>query len=522
VNEKKDFYIAVVFSIAVVLIFTVVPYLMAARMAAPHGEFGGFLINPIDGFSYLAKMRQGYEGSWLLELPYAAEPGQGTLIFAYHMFLGHVARLFGAPLLTVYHTARALTAIAMFLIAFIFFQHLLPNRRTTWAAFLITLFASGLGWLAEPLGVLSIDLWVPEAIPLLTAYANAHFALATCALIGAALVIILPQMRRVWRLLSTLACGFVLGAVFPFGVGTLLAVFGAWLLWELMRKSIPERRAWLQSQRDRLLALLVLLVAALPWLVYDLWVSRSHPALSVWTAQNQTPSPPLVNTILGFGLVIALAIAGMRKAHRSEIGRLLISWVAVNFMLLYVPFSLQRRLTLGIFFPMAALAALDLSALAGRRISMRMLLPLLLLVMIPTNLLVIAAGVWGTGQADPTMLIWSDEAAGFHWLEENAPADALVLAGADNGNRLPAYADVRVLYGHPFETPHAEIELQNIATLYSWRASPEEGIEMLQSRGVDFVFFGPREREVGEPTWIEELTIVFSEGEVAIYLVSAP
>jgi hypothetical protein len=502
-----------------VLVFGVLPYVFAARTAAPQGVFGGFLINPIDGFSYLAKMRQGLQGSWLLQLPYAPEPGQPAFLFVYHLFLGHAARWLGLSLLTVYHTARALAAFAMFLISFVFFRRLLPDRRTHWAAFLLALLGSGLGWLAQPLGVLSIDIWVPEAIPFLSAYANAHFPLAAAAILGGALLAWQQDMRWGWRFACALLCGFALGAVFPFGVGTLLAVFGAWLLWELVRAQ--DRKAWLLEQRGRMLGIAALLAAALPWLIYDLWISRSHEVLAVWTAQNQTPSPPLLETLLGFGLILVLAIVALilGKTHRSERGRLLICWVAVNLLLLYVPFSLQRRLSLGIFFPLAALAAMGLAALAPTRRRMIELLMLTLAFSIPTNLLVVGAGLWGAGLGDPALLIYDDEAAAFAWLASNAPGDSLVLAGEENGNRLPAFADVRVLYGHPFETPHAEDAFATVEALY---AGVEDSLDLIRSRGVDYVFYGPRERELGDPAWLEALEIVFQEGEVAIYRVGAP
>jgi hypothetical protein len=520
VSAKRDFWIAAGLSLAVVLLFTVVPYLLAAQVDAQQGEFGGFLINPIDGYSYIAKMRQGYEGAWLLELPYASEPGEPTLLYTYQVFLGHVARWLNAPLIVVYHAARTLGAVGMYIIGFLFLRHVLPDRRLTWTAFLLILFASGLGWLAEPFGILSIDLWVAEAIPLLAAYTNAHFPLAAAALIGGALTILEPNLRLVWRLVCAAACGIVLGMVFPFGVGTILAVFAIWLLWELLRTEAPKRRAWLQAQRQRLFAIAALFTTALPWLVYDFWISQTHPVIWVWTAQNQTPSPPLVNTLLGFGLVLVLAIVGSRHGLRSETGRLMISWVAVNLVLLYVPFSLQRRLTLGLFFPLAGLAALGLSSLAGRRL--RLLLGLTLVLTIPTNLLVLAAGLWGVRTADPALVISSQEADAFEWLEANAPSDALVLAGADNGNRLPAFTNVRVLYGHPFETPYADAKLQTIAALYTWDDAPEAGLDLLKANGVDWVFYGPRERELGDPTWLQELTLAFERGDVAIYEVSVP
>jgi MFS family permease len=521
-QEKKDRILAAALSLVVVLAFGVLPYMLAARAAAPFGEFGGFLINPIDGFSYLAKMRQGVQGSWLLQLPYAAEPGQGAFIYVYHLFLGHVARWLGASLLTVYHAARALAALGMFLVAFLLLQRLLPDRRIHWTAFLLTLLGSGLGWLAQPLGVLSIDLWVSEAIPFLSAYANAHFPLAAASFVGVVLVTLRTDLKWVWRVALSMLCGFVLGAVFPFGVGTLLAVLGAWLLWELIRSH--DKKAWLLEQRERLIGIAALLVAALPWLLYDLLISRSHEVLAIWTAQNQTPSPPLMNTLLGFGLVFLLALVAifLGRAYRSQKGRLLISCVAVNFLLLYVPFSLQRRLSLGLFFPLAALAAMGIVTLASKPRRQTLLLVLTLVLSIPTNLFVVSAGLWGAAQGEPALVILSDEAAAFAWLEANAPPDSLVLAAEENGNRLPAFADVRVRYGHPFETPQAGVELAAVEALYAWQEGDPDALNQLRASGVDYVFFGPRERALGDPAWLETLEIVFQEGEVAIYRVASP
>jgi len=62
------------------------PYLLAWRWAPEGTRFAGFLLNPIDGFSYLAKMRQGADGGWLFRLPYASDPGDGVLLFIYLSF----------------------------------------------------------------------------------------------------------------------------------------------------------------------------------------------------------------------------------------------------------------------------------------------------------------------------------------------------------------------------------------------------------------------------------------------------
>jgi hypothetical protein len=64
----------------VLLAVTCLPYALAYGVRGDW-VFGGFLINPIDGNSYFAKMREGLRGDWLFTLPYTAEPGPGAFIF---------------------------------------------------------------------------------------------------------------------------------------------------------------------------------------------------------------------------------------------------------------------------------------------------------------------------------------------------------------------------------------------------------------------------------------------------------
>ena len=75
---------------AVALLLVNLPYLVAPSLTAPQSSFSGFLLNPIDGYSYLAKMRQGAAEPLEFRLPYAAEPGDGALLFVYYLVLGRV------------------------------------------------------------------------------------------------------------------------------------------------------------------------------------------------------------------------------------------------------------------------------------------------------------------------------------------------------------------------------------------------------------------------------------------------
>lgn len=70
------------------------PYAWALAAGGDTHVFGGFLLNPIDGNSYLAKMMQGWSGAVTFTLPYTAEPGEGVILFVFYLFLGHP----GAPI----------------------------------------------------------------------------------------------------------------------------------------------------------------------------------------------------------------------------------------------------------------------------------------------------------------------------------------------------------------------------------------------------------------------------------------
>ena len=106
--KERGYFWLLVFSIILVLILTSAPYYLAARGGGEDYVFAGFLMNPLDGNTYLAKMYQGYQGNWKYTLPYTAVKGEGAYLFEFYLFLGHLARLFDLPLIIVFHLARLL------------------------------------------------------------------------------------------------------------------------------------------------------------------------------------------------------------------------------------------------------------------------------------------------------------------------------------------------------------------------------------------------------------------------------
>lgn len=497
------------------VLITSLPYLIALALLETGSTFSGFLINPVDGFSYLAKMRQGADFVLEFRLPYAPEPGPGVLLFVYQMILGGIGRALGLPQILAYHAARVLSTFAMFASSYLFFERTLSTAKAKWAAFVLTLFGSGVGWVALPMGLIPIDLWVPEAIPFLSAYANAHFPLATAALITSVTLIIFPEILPGARLALLFVGGLLLAILQPFTVVAIGLVLGVWLVVERLHGTQEgQLRSWAAGMTG-------FVIGALPMLVYTWAVIRRHPVLSAWNEQNLTPSPGVIEVLLGYGLVLMLAIVGsaLGSTRSRAIGRLLITWAVLGFTMLYLPIPLQRRLALGLFFPLAALAGVGIGAIAPTRRRFALLLAATIILSVPSHLVVIGSGLVAVSRGAAGVVMSESDRALSEWIALNLSEDPLILAGLDTGNRLPAYSDVRVLYGHPFETPHSKSQEALVRELWAWNGDGALGLQALRAAGVDYAFYGEEERGLGTPTWLPLAELVHREGGSELYKV---
>ena len=494
-----------------VLLITVLPYLWAAQAWRGEEVFGGFLFNPIDGNTYLAKMRQGWEGSWSFHLAYTAEPGEGAYLFLYYLLLGQIARVSHLDLIVTFHLARVVGTILMLFSLWRFFAFSLKEERLVKIAFAVAVLGSGMGWIASMFGAFTADLWVAEAYPFLTAYANPHFPLTMAILLW----VLTPFGERSWphgsvtRALLTVLAGAGLGIVLPFGVVVASLVLAGLILWQFV-----ESRKILKSVYA--LRLVWLLVGAGPILLYYLWVINTHPGLHAWNAQNLTPSPTPLDFAVAFLPGILFGIPGgiFVLRSRQEGMRVLLVWCVAGIALLYLPIGLQRRLMLGLMVPFAGLSSLGIQYLSrGQRRRQLILTTLLFLVAIPTNLIVLLAGIHGVQTRDSLLYVTQDEYRGFAWLADHTPEEALVLAAPETGLFIPAYSGRRVIYGHPFESLQAEEMESLVVRLFDGTASPEDR-ETLDE--IDYIYWGPRESKLGDRINFENFEVAYQEGNVTI------
>ncbi|HLE73227.1 MAG TPA: hypothetical protein VI688_03175, partial [Anaerolineales bacterium] len=363
------------------LLLTSIPFLFAQLTINDRFVFGGFLLNPIDGFSYLAKMRQGFDGAWLFRLPYTAEPGAGAAINLYYIFLGHVAKGLGWSLIFTFHAARLLGALLLALALRRLFGRCFSSPGERLLALGLTLFGSGLGWLAILFGGFTSDLWVAEAIPFLSSYVSPHFALGLAMQVW----LLTPQpdgkdFRR-QSLALTAGVAALLSLVYAFGWVVAAAVYWAWLAWLMVTKQI---------QRAYVARGLAIVLAGLPYVIYAFLLIRAHPVLAQWDAQNVVLSPPVFDLMVAFSPTLLFALWGaLAKFKIEKAVSFLTVWLLVGIIILYVPINLQRRLMAGLSIPVAGLAAVGVAQARLRPSQKRYLALGLMLLSLPTNAIIV-------------------------------------------------------------------------------------------------------------------------------------
>jgi hypothetical protein len=484
--------------------------------------YTGFIVNPLDGHSYLAKMRQGAEGRWLFTLPFTSEPHSGALVFLYYLFLGHLSAWLGLPDLVVYHAARSLAGVALLLVAYHFLAKFVAGAAARRLGFVLIALSSGVGWLLAPTGVVSPDLWVPESNTFYSIFANPHFPLSEMLMLVVFLAVAAPfewasapDSGGVGRTLLAAGAAVTLAIVQPFPVVTVYGVLGVYLIACGVLAHNWPRAVWGRA--------IVSGLAALPVVAYDVAI-YGRGAFAAWSVQNQTPSPSVGLLLATYGVLWAFAVIGAVQAVRTRRGVILMVWTAVTVAGLYAPFALQRRLMIGLHLPVAILAVVGLTQVVWPRLGRRRVwsTAATLALAVPSTIVLLVVGVVGPAQHEWPLFTSTDVWSAMTYLRgQNAPDD-VVLAAPETSLFIPAWAGNRVIYGHPFETIDAARKRAAVEDALHGRS---DVADLVRQYGVRYVFVGPLERDYGlaRGTSAAQLaarwTAVYSNAEVTIYRV---
>jgi hypothetical protein len=528
--------------IIVALIITSLPYLIGLARSTPERVYGGFAIAIEDGNSYLAKMNEGAHGLWLFHLVYTSEPHTGAVFFLFYFLLGKFAVFAHLPLITVFHLSRLICAGLLLLVLYRFIALFAVSRAVQRIAFLLIVFSGGLGWLlfliGQPnwLGSPPIDLISPEAFTFLTLYAFPHIALARMFLLLGFILLWSDDPRySVRHSVGVGVCWLLMGLLVPIDAGAVYALLAA----SLIADSIAQRRvAWRLVRR----AIVAGLIAA-PVLIYSFLMFTLDPILAIWSAQNVLLSPSPLHYLAAYLFVGILAIIGLRKNPHSETRNpKLIGWLIIIPIMIYLPFSFQRRLIESWQIPLCLFAAIGLvyrllplwrrSRLVRRlalqpRYSVRGLsrwaIALLLFVSSATYVLLLSEQATRLLAQQPPAFRDGGEISALDWLNRQTTYDDVVLSAYDTGNFLPTQVAARVFLGHGPETVHSDQKRELVAEFFKAATPNATREKFLRDWPITYVFYGPLEKQLGviDLLALNDLSLVYDQGGYQIYKVTS-
>ncbi|MDW8068661.1 MAG: hypothetical protein RML46_07100 [Anaerolineae bacterium] len=548
---------------AIVLALGGLPYVYGYLSAPPDRVFMGIALGTPDTNQYFAWMR-AFTRSVLIPNTLTPEPNEAAFFNLLWWLAAQGLRL-GLSHIAVFHILRVLIGAAFLFTAYLLCAFFLPDLRWRRTAFLIIAVGAGLGWVWVVGKYLTgrlpypLDVYIVEPNSFLALMAFPHFSLAAGLMFAIWVLMVLGYERRKWRYpLAAAALSFILGWSHAYDLMLIYAVVGVFTL------VVWARDGW--SPHLLLYPLVLGLLSCAPAL-YSVYLTSAFPLWREVLAQfvnadAWTPNPFRLLIVMGIPFWLALftfdGLVPLRERPLREL--FLKTWFIVNFFVAYLPVSYQIHYLNGWQAPIAILATVGLyrrvipwlerwwgnphptpAAFGGAPSPLqtegqergggsgkaagggvRKIVPaLLLLVVIPTNLYLLAWRFVDLARHRPPYYLHRDEVAALRWLEANTSPDDVVLSGLDVGQYIPSVSGNRAFLAHWTMTVRFYEKQDRVAAFFN-PSTPDEGRRDTLCRfGVRYVLYGTEERALGEipVDGLPYLQVVFRTPQAIVYRV---
>ncbi len=407
-------------------LLSVLPYGVGVLSAPAGASFHGFPFATDDHMVYSAWMRQAMDGNFLFDNRFAIDPQPGLTLHLYFWLLGLVAKAIGIPAAAA--AARFLLSFALVMLLYRILRRVEAEPYFLKMALCLVAFGAGIGfsvwhdfgeaitrpssdWLAAISGGgLPVDVWQPEAFLFPSMLTNSLFTASLCLIllvfesavlakdswkpvaVGAVAMLMLMNIHSydvvivlatlVGLALASLRAGTLHGAwalrVGVIGLGAVPAA--GWFVYVWQNDPVFQARAatdtFSPSFRLVVLGLLPLIALGIVGLRHLEATSRERDialgmlgagALALFALATPSSGGYWMGWLtwsLVFALALGLvAVLGSKCPWRA----LFASWAVVGLTLPYLPVLFQRKLSMGLALPWAALAAVGFYAWARSR-----------------------------------------------------------------------------------------------------------------------------------------------------------
>jgi hypothetical protein len=455
--------------------------------------------------------------------------------------LAQVSRWTGLGYAPVYQAFRWIAGGSFLWAVYRLVAQFLPGVRQRRTAFLLVAFSSGLGWVLVVLkytltkGVLlfPLDVYIAEGNSFLCILGYPHFAFA-----AAFIALIFEFIWRGWKeertkyMLIAGLLALLLGWQHAYDLLLIYGITGtfALLMW-LRRRAFPWRLFW-GGAIVCMLSCSGAIYSAILTTVDPLW---EEVLAQFANAGVYTPSPPHMAILFGFSLIMATAtwIGLAWRKQWSEENLFVMAWFLAGAMLNYIPTDFQIHMLNSWQIPMMILVTKGLYDFVtpaivsqwpatGPQVA-RWAVAVFIIAVLPTNVYLWAWRFLDLSRHNYPFYLHRDDIAALNWLQENTLPDDIVLSSLTVGQYVPAVSGNTAFLAHWAQTVDFYDKRNRVASFFDAATPDEERAETLYAFGVDYVFYGPAERALGDhnPANTPWLALTFSAPQVDVYSVKS-
>lgn len=506
------------------------PYAYGYLTAGEGEVFAGFIGRGTPGAqSYLAFARQVAEGGALTTNLYNPHAPSRAFFHAEWWLMGMAARLTGLPLLFWFHAGRVVSAIAFLLAVYYLASTLLDNVRLRRGALLLVAVGAGFGWLVVAANAVSgthLDLPLDAKGVTIFGYLmnKPHFIRAGC----------VAALQYAWLIRGD-ATGKYRYFLYSGLAASAHSLVRPYQIPEACLILVLYAGARVFIDHQPILATLTRVASAAsghaPAIIWQGWVYFKNPlglgAMDAWAPM------PLLPLILWLGLPFTAVMVHLGTwVLREDRSRLALSipalWLAAAALLMqahpYFPWGTESYYP-WVFAPVLLFLRHTWPVLAAwathRPQPRRLALAALCCTVLPVNALVYVQFFTTLHHPKPPWQYYLPQSAldAIAWLDENAPAESVVLASHDSSAFIPRFADLRVVTGQDALTPDYRVVNEHVQRFF--QNTGDQGFKqwLLREQQVDYVLVGPFERALaGEATprypWLQQ---VYQSGDVQVF-----
>lgn len=471
-------------------------------------------INSQDVYTYVSFIEQAKNGHLVFQNLYTSEPQKPSLIRPSYLLIGKIAALTHVSSISAYHFARIILSILFFFLLYHFLKLFFEKDAHRLASFALIASSSGLGYLFGKWLPTSADLWIPESTTFMSLLEAPHFTLSLIlTIITLHYFLKYLSHQKSTYLIAIVSSLLLLSFEHPFNLVVIIPVIFLTSLWS----GLPLVRSLVLSGLSSI------------GLLYQGYITLTDPVLKAWQSQNALPSPAPIAYIVGYGLLLPLVILGINKYYDqpSRTYKLLIAWVIITLILLYAPFSFQRRFVESIHIALGILATYGIFSLqkqVGKKQPSSLPSWLIITALSFSSLFVVYQNFQMINQdVDKSYYyhIAEPEIVALNWLKANTTEEDVVLSNWYIGNLVPGMIGRKVYLGHKVQTTNFNSKSKELDS-FLVESNDDISRDFLRTNHITHLFFGVNDQllqNTFKPGNKSFLKHIYSEKDTSIYQV---